>query len=79
MSSSTLTSKGQITLPKSVRERLRLEVGDKIEFVQTESGFEMRTAKRDIRQIKGLLAKPGKPISIETMKQAIGRMGQLKP
>jgi antitoxin PrlF len=79
MASSTLTSKGQITLPKSVRDRLHLGAGDKVEFVETESGFELRTAKRDIREIKGLLAMPGKPVSVESMNQAIAQMGRLKP
>ncbi len=38
MASATLTSKGQLTVPKSVREALGLESGDRIEFVETEKG-----------------------------------------
>lgn len=79
MASSTLTSKGQITLPKSVRERLRLDVGDRVEFVETETGFELRTATSDIRQIKGLLPRPRRPVSVEAMNRAIAGMGRLKP
>ena len=38
MSRSTLTSKGQLTLPKAIRDRLRLESGDRIDFVVDAKG-----------------------------------------
>jgi len=38
MATAVITSKGQITIPKSVRERLRVDAGDRVEFVETESG-----------------------------------------
>ncbi len=78
MASSTITSKGQITLPKSVRDRLRLGSGDRVEFVQTATGFELRPATRDIRLLKGLLPKPARPVSIEAMNEQIAKMGRLK-
>ena len=34
----TMTSKGQLTIPKPVRERLGLRAGDRVEFVQAEDG-----------------------------------------
>jgi len=36
MTLATLTSKGQITIPKTVRDSLRIKSGDKVEFVLTE-------------------------------------------
>ncbi|TLZ54084.1 MAG: AbrB/MazE/SpoVT family DNA-binding domain-containing protein [Gammaproteobacteria bacterium] len=42
MAYATLTSKGQITLPKSVRERLGVEAGDRIEFIESEQGLSRR-------------------------------------
>lgn len=78
MASSTITSKGQITLPKSVRDRLRLGAGDRVEFVETGTGFELRTATSDIRQIKGLLPQRRRAVSIEAMNRAIADMGRHK-
>ncbi len=76
MSGAKLTSKGQITLPKSVRDRLRLSAGDRVEFIETEAGFVLHTATRDIRELKGILPRPRRPVSIEAMNAAIARMGQ---
>ena len=39
MTAATLTSKGRITWPKSVRERLRVVAGNRIEFIESERGF----------------------------------------
>jgi len=76
MATATLTSKGQITLPKVVRERLGLEAGDKVEFVETEPGvYKMIAATRDVRDLKGLVPKPAKPVTVEEMGRVIARMG----
>ena len=37
-----LTSKGQVTIPKDVRERLGLQAGDEIEFIEDELGFRVQ-------------------------------------
>lgn len=39
---SKITSKGQITLPKAVREHFNLQPGDEIEFIETEKGMRVR-------------------------------------
>ena len=76
MATATLTSKGQITLPKVVRERLGVEAGDKVEFVETEPGvFKVVAATRDVRDLKGVIPKPAKPVTIEEMGRVIARMG----
>jgi antitoxin PrlF len=76
MAAATLTSKGQVTLPKSVRERLGIEAGDRIEFIESEQGFLIIPATRDIRALKGIVPKPSKPVSVEDMNQAIAKMGR---
>jgi antitoxin PrlF len=73
MSSSTLTRKGQTTIPKDIRERLRLKPGDKINFVVHEDGsVRMVAANLTLRQLRGILPRPDRPASIEEMDEAIG-------
>lgn len=76
MSTATLTSKGQITIPVAVRNVLGLQPGDRIEFVETENGqFNIVVATKPVTALKGLIRKPVKPVSIEDMNAAIARQG----
>lgn len=76
MSSATVTSKGQITIPASVRAALGLDTGSRVEFVETESGkFAIVPVTSPITALRGMLGKPGKPVSIEQMNQAISSSG----
>lgn len=72
MTTATLTSKGQLTVPRDVRQRLGLDFGDKVEFVEIEQGmFAIKPVIGDIRSLKGLLKKPAKPVSVEDMNAAV--------
>lgn len=73
MTIATLTSKGQTTIPKQVREHLKLRPGDKIDFVIDSKGsVTIRPAKLDVRELKGLLKRrDGRTLSIEEMNAAI--------
>ncbi len=72
MSEATLTSKGQITIPKDVRDRLGIGAGDRVEFVEIESGvFKFVPATNDISALKGIISKPKKNISLQAMDDAI--------
>ena len=75
MTVATLTSKGQTTIPKQVREHLKLNPGDKLDFVVESGGrVVIRPAKLDVRELKGLLKRrDGKVLSIEEMNAAIAR------
>ena len=74
MPTATLTSKGQITIPKEVREALGLETGDRIDFVAEKEGeYKVVPATRDVRHLKGIIARPRKPVSVQDMKRAIAR------
>jgi AbrB family looped-hinge helix DNA binding protein len=77
MASATVTSKGQITLPKSVRDRLGIEAGDRLEFIESEQGFLVVPATRDIRALKGIVGRPKKPVTIEDMNSALEKMGRM--
>lgn len=75
MATAVVTSKGQITIPKAVRERLGVDAGDRVEFVEMESGvFTVIAATRDVKELKGIIPKPAKPVSIDDMNRAIARM-----
>jgi AbrB family looped-hinge helix DNA binding protein len=76
MATATLTGKGQITIPVEVREALRLDSGDRVEFVEVEPGrFEIVPATRSVTALKGMFGKPKRTISIEEMNAAIAKRG----
>ena len=81
MPSATLTSKGQLTVPKQIRELLKLETGDTVEFVVGEDGaVEVRAGNYDVRELRGLLKRPGrKPVSLENMDAAIATGRRRQP
>ena len=67
-----VTSKGQITLPLELREKLRLVPGSRVNFEERADGsFVMRRKTGDIRDLKGILKKDGAPVSLDGMKRAI--------
>ena len=75
MPSTTVTSKGQVTIPKQIRDFLRVKSGDRIDFDIDPSGKVMvRPGGADIRALKGLLHRRGRaPVSLEAMEAAIAR------
>ena len=76
MSTATLTSKGQITIPAEVRRVLNVDAGDRVEFVQVEPGrFEIVAATRSVRELKGLFGKPARTVSIDEMNRVIAEQG----
>jgi antitoxin PrlF len=72
------TSKGQITIPKSVRMKLKLAAGHRVEFIETDAGFLVKPATRDIRSIKRILPQPRRAVSIDDMNRGISRMGRIR-
>ena len=76
MSTATMSSKGQITIPAIVRVALGVEAGDRVEFVQVEPGhFELIAATQSVTALKGIVRKPASPITIDTMNKAIATHG----
>jgi AbrB family looped-hinge helix DNA binding protein len=73
MPKSTLTSKGQLTLPKEVRSRLGVAAGDQVEFTILDNGsITVVAARRPASQLYGMLATASaEPASIEDMDRAI--------
>jgi len=73
MARSSLTSKGQATIPKEIREHLGLRPGDRIEFVIAQDGsVRLAPATVDIRSLRGCLSEyVSKPVTVEAMKAAV--------
>jgi len=72
MATAALTSKGQITIPIEVRKKLGLKTGDRVRFVEGESGeYILKPKKRSIMDLKGVAKYKGKPLTIEEMNQVI--------
>lgn len=76
MSSGKITSKGQITVPKRVRETLNLLPGDHMSFVIHEDGTVTVEAETvDLPSLRGVL-KPGvRGVTVEDMNDAVRRGG----
>ena len=73
MALATLTTKGQVTLPKQVREALNLHQGDKIEIIVTDDNEAIiRPVSNKVDDIFCKLHKPGRDaVSIEQMNDIV--------
>jgi antitoxin PrlF len=56
MSHSVITSKGQITIPVSIRKRLNLKTGDKIDFEINEGNLRLIPASKSVSEVFGILS-----------------------
>lgn len=72
MPSATVTSKGQITIPKPIREVLELEPGDRVAFRVAEDGRVVLEAETvDLMQLYGILKPTVRGVSLEDMDRAV--------
>ncbi len=81
MQESTVTIKGQTTLPRDVRAALGLTSGDRVRYVILDG--EVRILKaRSVKELRGLLARPDQsPVTLEAMDEAIssGAAASVRP
>lgn len=76
MSISTLTHKGQTTIPIQIRNYLNLEAGDKLEFFIDDDGrVVLAPLTSDVTELKGMLPKPKHPVTLEQMNKIIKKRG----
>jgi antitoxin PrlF len=76
MTTATLTTKGQITIPAEVRARLGVAAGDRVEFIEVSPGrYELIAATKSVTSLKGMFGKPRKTVSIDEMNSTIARRG----
>ena len=74
MPEAKLTSKGQVTIPKEVREALQIDAGDRVQFFIREDGIvELRPQTVDLKDLYGILEYKGEAVTVEAMNEAIGK------
>ncbi|MSQ71155.1 MAG: AbrB/MazE/SpoVT family DNA-binding domain-containing protein [Betaproteobacteria bacterium] len=74
MTTATMTSKGQLTIPKAVRDALGLATGDRVQFIEQDGGFRIVAATRDALELKGMFAgRRRKTATLEEIKSSAAR------
>ncbi|MBI3775119.1 MAG: type II toxin-antitoxin system PrlF family antitoxin [Gammaproteobacteria bacterium] len=75
MSDARLTTKGQVTIPRDIRERLHLKFGDRLRFRITDSGqVVLEAAKHHVAELYGSFQRKGKKVMpVEAMDEALRR------
>ena len=68
----TLSVKGQVTMPKPIRDKCGLELGDKLDFLLRDDGvLEVVPIKQPASRLKGMLPRPSRVVSLDEMDKAI--------
>jgi len=75
MPMSKVTSKGQVTIPKEIRDHLGLKTGDRLDFVRDRAGrVSVKAINTDFRSLRGILkSRLSRPLTIAEMDEAIAR------
>jgi AbrB family looped-hinge helix DNA binding protein len=73
MAITTITTKGQVTIPKEIRDYLNLDTGSKVDFVIDENGIvTLIPLNVPVQSLSGILHRPGmKTATLEEMEIAI--------
>ncbi|MBE9057109.1 MAG: AbrB family transcriptional regulator [Anabaena sp. CRKS33] len=73
MTSATITTKGQVTIPKEIRDYLNLDTGSKVDFVIDENGIvKLIPLNIPVGKLSGILHRKGmKSATLEEMEQTI--------
>lgn len=80
MTSAVLTSKGQVTIPAAVRKALRVDAGDRVQFIEIEGGrYEIVAATQPVTTLKHMFGKPAKRASVTQMNKAIATAAARRP
>jgi AbrB family looped-hinge helix DNA binding protein len=85
MTTLTFSSKGQVVIPKNVRDEMGFQAGAKVEMVKLADGVILkaveRPKKRPISELSGMLAPyyKGPPLSVEDMHEGIGKRFETDP
>ncbi len=67
---SAITSKGQATIPKAIRDHLRLKPGDRVKFFLHPDGSVVLLPKLPASALRGIIAPRHRPVTIDEMTEA---------
>jgi len=74
MSESTISSKGQVTIPKAIRMRMHLKAGDRLRFVvEADGSVRLAAATRDVSTLRDILPRPKSRATVDDMQSVIRR------
>ena len=68
---SAITVKGQATIPKAIREHLRLKPGDRVKFFVHPDGTVVLLPKLPVSTLRGILRHQRRPVTLQRMREAI--------
>lgn len=68
---SAITAKGQATIPKAIREHLRLKPGDRVKFFMHPDGSVVLLPKLPAAALRGIVKPRRRPVTIEEMNEAV--------
>jgi antitoxin PrlF len=68
---SAITTKGQTTIPKAIREHLGLKAGDRVKFFVHPNGSVVLLPKLPASALRGILKSPRRDVTIEMMNKAV--------
>lgn len=71
MKTVSVSSKGQVVIPREMRERLGIQQGSDLRIVEEAGSLRLIPQRTDVTILKGRLRKPARPVSIEEMNQTI--------
>jgi antitoxin PrlF len=68
---SAITSKGQVTIPKLIREHLHVKPGDRVKFFVHPNGSVVLLPKVPVTALRGIVPARERPVTLEEMDDAI--------
>ena len=78
MTTSTLTRKGQVTIPKAIRDRLGIREGEKVFFVLRDDEVVLRALRGNILELKGSIKPSAHPENFEAIRRKVKKVVSAK-
>ena len=68
---SAIDVKGQVTIPKAIRDHFGLKPGDRVKFFLHPDGTVVLLPKRPVAILRGIVGQRDRPVTLEAMDEAI--------